>query len=134
MRRAFKVATVFTGAAACAAAFTPATMAGAATTGQMKPDTSVRECYKSPTTSAALWYRASAHHGPICFGGANHAGPVYLSYAYFTRFCAGNNSGSYYRDGTGPVSFSRGNMKTVNAGVGSLTISKWYGSDHCTGT
>jgi hypothetical protein len=70
MRKAFKVATVFTGAAACAAAFAPA--AGAATTARtqlMEPATSHRNCSKTATSSTVLWRPSSANHGPTCVSG-----------------------------------------------------------------
>ena len=134
MRRAFKVATIFTGAAACAAVFTPATTAGAATTGQMKPDTSDRNCYKNDTTSAAFYYPASKDHGPLCFGGANSVPALdSISPTVFAKFCAGNNSGYYVRTFSSPT-FSRGNRRTLNTKIFAVHIGHYQGSDYCSGT
>lgn len=97
MRKAFKVATVFTGAAACAAAFAPA--AGAATTArnqQMEPATSHRNCVVGPkTSSTVLRWPTAAHHGPTCVSFFGNPGtPTLLGNNFFTFFCAGNNGGS----------------------------------------
>ena len=111
MRKAFKVATVFTGAAACAAMGAPAAEAAtAANARQAEPATSVRNCAIGPrTTSMVFWWPNAANHGPTCLGGfANRGVSVDLEGNKFRAFCGGNNYGTIY---TNP------NAKWVVSGV-----------------
>ena len=94
MRKAFKVATVFTGAAACAAAFAPA--AGAATaarTQPAEPATSHHNCGGGRTTSTVFWWPSAAHHGPTCVGGYNNYHSVTFLDTYYSGYCPGDNYG-----------------------------------------
>jgi hypothetical protein len=105
MRTAFKVATVFTGAAACAAAFTPAATAATVTTlktNEVHPDTVKRDCAIGPTTtSMVFWWEPLSAHGPVCVGSAdNPAKNVNLGGQYFSYICTGNNYG-WLSDGNG---------------------------------
>jgi hypothetical protein len=134
MRRAFKVATAFTGTAACAAAFAPG--AGAATTAraqQMEPATSHRNCIIGRyTTSAVFYWPTSARHGPTCVGGANGITPTPLGNTFFSQFCAGNNSGIIF--GTNPndyAKFHRGDRFPIGWKVASVAISHFGGSSEC---
>jgi hypothetical protein len=93
MRKAFKVATVFTGAAACAAAFMPAAEAAptaTAKTQQIGPDIIVKDCDAGQTTSVHFYWPSAAHHGPTCLG---ESGTSTLHGASFTGACTGNNWG-----------------------------------------
>src|SRR6185437_1152904 len=97
MRKAFKVATVFTGAAACATGFAPAALAATtARTQQVEPITSHRNCIIGPETSSTVLIRpTAAHHGPTCVSGSLNSGvPTPLGDTFFSFFCAGNNAGS----------------------------------------
>jgi hypothetical protein len=93
MRRGKKVATVFTGAVTCAAAFTPA--ADATTTHTAPGKTRVfgpHNCTAGVfTNSLVLYWPSSKHHGPTCVDGTGnwHLG------AYFASYCTGDNQGSF---------------------------------------
>ena len=95
MRKAFKVATVFTGTAACAAMLGPAAEAAtAANAQQAEPATSHRNCTIGPRThSTVLWWLSTAHHGPTCVGGANDFRVATHLGTYYSKLCGGNNSG-----------------------------------------
>jgi hypothetical protein len=90
MRRAFKVATAFTGAAAFATAFTPALQADAAVA---RPMGDVIDCPGTANTSVHLYYASDEHHGPLCVGGFED----YTNFgtAHYVQLCAGNNFGSF---------------------------------------
>jgi hypothetical protein len=115
--KTMRVATVFTGAAACAAAFAPAahavtghqaeanakTLADATTVTVSRPGTMHRfqpDISAAPQTSEAgcsttpryLHFRTSV--GTVCFG---HLGSFYFGPypVIMTSICGGNNSGSY---------------------------------------
>jgi hypothetical protein len=156
--KAMRVATIFTGAAACAAAFTPAAVAGTAHTGTghagtdhqaplggnvVTPDHSrVRPANTTEgnCASTATWVHFfGAGQGAHCFGGRGSwdSGVIKAS-----KICGGNNYGSYY-------GFSdNGNGSPVGAGFGpgttfvhlpwagltdvsAVIITKWKGSDTC---
>jgi hypothetical protein len=119
MKKPFRVATVFTGAAACAAAFTPAAAAmptaAGATTHDLAPGitatgniTATDDCGSATKGWLYLYYTASEHHGPICLGGIGTA-PLDPGTA-MAGFCPGNTSGSlagYYLSQHGsPVSLN----------------------------
>jgi hypothetical protein len=138
MRRAFTVATVFTGTAACAAAFAPA--AGAVTAARdqpLEPATSHRNCAIGPrTTSTVFWWLPSAHHGPTCVGGANNYREVTFVSNSYSAFCAGNNSG-YYVVGGEAHYYKPGETKASILGtyagtyITSVSIYGWTGHDTC---
>jgi hypothetical protein len=146
MRKAFKVATVFTGTAACAAAFAPA--AGAATTAgtqQVEPATSHRNCVIGPrTTSMVFWWLSTANHGPTCVGGANNRGLRTTLGVDYSKFCGGNNYGYVYGPSfaslqsngtviTGRFHFHPGTGTAALGGalVDSVLITNWSGTDTC---
>jgi len=66
MRKAFKVATAFTGAAAAATVFTPAAAMAATALPDYGPVNCTGGAY---TTSVHLNWLGSEHHGPTCFRG-----------------------------------------------------------------
>jgi hypothetical protein len=75
MKRAFRVATVFTGAAACAAALTPTAQAAAVAPGARAaaiPDNvTVGSCPTViPSGTLVLAYTPSEFHHPVCFRGS----------------------------------------------------------------
>lgn len=93
MRKAFKVAMVFTGAATCAAAFTPAAEAAPATTVRIQPDVVLKNCTIGPrTTSMVFTWFASQHHGPTCIGSGGKPGTVTVNHS-FAHGCTGDNFG-----------------------------------------
>jgi hypothetical protein len=132
MRKAFRVTTVFTGAAVCAATFMPGTEAAAAPTSkarQLEPDTFHMNCPANPTTSAHFYWPAKSHHGPTCVG-EKYPPATSLNHV-FSAFCAGNNYGYYIADGW-TVGFSYGSVKTLNASyIGKAWINGWYGHSTC---
>jgi hypothetical protein len=98
MRKAFKVATVFTGGVACAAAFTPALAANAATnaetgTGTTQAPLDVIDCPTHPNTSVHLYWSPGENHPPTCVG--NHQVYTGFGHVHYISLCAGNNSGVF---------------------------------------
>jgi hypothetical protein len=146
MRKAFKVATVFTGTAACAALLAPAAEAATgANAQQAEPATSVRNCTIGPKThSMVFWWLSTAHHGPTCVGGANSVNVTKHLGVRYKDFCGGTNygriftspflawevSGKFYtgyipvHPGTGLYNLHSYSMEAVN-------ISRWSGNDYC---
>jgi len=98
MRRAFRVATAFTGAVACAAVFTPGTTAMAGTTSkarQMRPD-DIIDCPTGYNTSVHLYWNTSEGHGPTCVGNYQTTYWQPDSAPRYKTLCPGNNSGVFY--------------------------------------
>lgn len=86
MKRSFKAATAFTGAAVCAVTMAPA--AGAVTA---VPETA-QNCTAATATWVHLYYSSKQDHPtPACFG---NNGPNYLTNGQkFSEMCTGNNYG-----------------------------------------
>lgn len=135
MRKAFKVATVFTGAAACATVFTPAT-AMATTTRPEQINGIIRNCPAGYNTSVHLYWFASEHHGPTCVGGS-------IQYAFpsprprYYSLCPGNNSGFFNSAAEGST-YSYGHQFHVSrafplVGGAALSIDNfgWSGTHQC---
>jgi hypothetical protein len=136
MRAAFKVATVFTGVAACAAVFPPlaeAVTVPTANNHHVTPFTSIRNCTIGPeTTSVVLTRPPSAHHGPTCVGGATGPRIHSLGNTYFSYFCAGNNYGRYWKTGNAtPFSFYAGSEFNISAKIAKISIRSWSGGFKC---
>ena len=135
MRKSFRVATVFTGAAACAAGFTPAALAATATTTaktqQMEPDTFHRNCpggYNGPsTTSMHFYYPSSKDHGPTCVG---QLGSTSLAGTFYEAACTGNNSGYYYTP-AGRYPFDRSEVFSLSTDVFNVSILEFGGGYKC---
>jgi hypothetical protein len=152
--RTMRVATVFTGAAACAAAFTPATAAAgighhavARPGHQLRLDVAVAAADRIRSgpcsrlgSSADLRFKAFL--GRICFGYAGiwtrHPGSGYS----VSQICGGNNFGSYggySKQGLGSfhsAEFRQGSTYVFLpwAGTTDLTyvnIQGWHGSKEC---
>jgi hypothetical protein len=145
MRKAFRMATAFTGAVACAAAFTPAATAATPKTHELKapevklpnprgikPDMEKKNCAIGPrTTSVVFYWPTSAHHGPTCVGGAGAGSTISLSNHLFANVCFGNNDGyfwhSHYQK---PYSFSYGSqIVPINMHVDAVQILSWPGGN-----
>jgi hypothetical protein len=119
MRKSFKVATVFTGAAAAAAVFAPAAGAATATADAVRYN-----CPIGPRTAATvLYWPTSKHHGPTC---VSSIGLISVGDTYFSYFCAGNYFGvinfpdrvsRYYKPGEG--------YGTLKDKVTSVNITGW---------
>jgi hypothetical protein len=140
MRKAFKVATAFTGAAVGAVAFTPTAMAA-----PTEPDNGPYNCAAGYNTSVHLYWNASEHHGPTCFG--NHT--FYSGFAgppngpRYDSLCPGNNIGQFAsvsvnRNLVGLFPFGAGNGPTRAFGLHgewaiSIQINSWTGSHMCLG-
>jgi hypothetical protein len=98
MKKSFRVATVFTGAAACAAAFAPTAAAampetpGATAHNLARAAISGKECGSATVGWFEMYYEPSKDHGPVCLGGEGIArldtGPV------LDGFCTGATRGS----------------------------------------
>ncbi len=92
MKKTFRVATAFTGAAACTAAFVPpAAATPGATAQEAQPNIVVKHCDSTTKQWVHLYYTPAEKHGPACFGftglhfiGRNTA---------FSKICTGNNHG-----------------------------------------
>jgi hypothetical protein len=101
MKRSFRVATVFTGAAACAAVAAPAAQAAPLTTGataRVAPDTTGAACQGTgPTDSLVLYY--TGNHGPACFQGTGTPAIVGGD-PLFKSYCAGEYKGYLWIGGT----------------------------------
>jgi len=105
MKRAFRVATVFTGAAACAGVLTPAAQAAVVAPGgavRATPDAvAVGSC--SPNINGdyntlALYYLSDEHHPPACFTGSGY---WYVGTGVrFAKYCAEGKSGYLEIKGT----------------------------------
>lgn len=135
MRRAFKVATIFTGTAACAAGFAPAAVAATtAKAQQAEPATSHWNCVVGPrTTATVFWWPTSAHHGPTCVGGANKNGMATPLNVQYSSYCPGNNYGWFQAFFGGRFAIHPGETKhALNDNyVSSAYISRWSGTDTC---
>jgi hypothetical protein len=92
MRRSFRVATVFTGMAATAAAFTPAAGAATAAPGFVPRSGAGRaaNCTARNTNDLVLYYtKAERHSVPACVSGSGY---VPIAPTKFSSYCGG----SYY--------------------------------------
>jgi hypothetical protein len=93
MRRAFKVATVFTGVAACGTFLTAGVQAATATTAKAEPATGHGDCAIGPrTTSMVFHWFSTSNHGPTCAGSGGVPGSTKLDHS-FASICTGNNKG-----------------------------------------
>lgn len=134
MRKSFQMATVFTGAAACAAVFAPtagavtartapAVRAGAATarTTAAVPATVSENCNAGTKTWVHVYFPAGADHGPVCFG---DRGIVGVASVTLLGVCGGNNSGVIFGYSTDHQGF-----KSLPYGHGTTerNFSKWPG-------
>jgi hypothetical protein len=146
MKRSFRVGTVLTGAASCAAAFTPAVALTPAAAAQ---DTVVREPRPAAITEldcpenqgnyrhyVHLYWAAHSDHGPTCIGGK---GTRAVDHS-FVGFCAGNNSGwmTYLTPDGGHVKldyYSESGIRELSHGsafyVISVNISRWHSTTGC---
>jgi hypothetical protein len=135
--KTMRVATVFTGAAACAVAFTPATGAQAAT---IQPTTTKGSCYAA---NRSHWLHVVNTQSTYCVGGE---GRVYIAggFGYLTgvySFCGGNNSGEFInsaQNAPSPLPFYTGTYyneySRTHGGpyyASQVSISRWHGTDTC---
>jgi hypothetical protein len=125
MKRSFQVATIFTGAAACAVALAPAAGAAPLTPGntaRITPDTTARNCTSTFTSSVVLYYTPSENHSKnACVKGI---GFVYLGQGKrFTAYCAGAYSGFFYINGN-RRSFTEGSHPLYSQAVSAISITK----------
>lgn len=121
MKRSFKVATVFTGAVACAVALAPA--AGAATTTpKITPYIEGGTCTANPTHSLVLAYSPKENHPtPACFAGK---GIWHLpNKPRFASYCTVNYSG-YLWIGGQKRNFTQGAHNLFNAAVSAVSITQ----------
>jgi hypothetical protein len=107
VKRAFKVATAFTGATAFATVMAPPT--GAATP---VPYTAMN-CTGATANWVHLYYSPHQNHPtPACFG---NYGTNYITHGQmFVRICTGNNYGSYVYYGV-PVQFLSGSSYSFSS-------------------
>jgi hypothetical protein len=129
MRKAFKVATVFTGTAAFAAGFAPAAVAA---TGRAAA--SHWNCAIGPRTKATVfWWPSSKNHGPTCVGDANQNGaPAHLG-TFYQSYCPGNNKG-WFDTSVVDLSYKIHPGQTKHAiylSVHDVFLSGFSGSDTC---
>jgi len=100
MRRSFKVATVFTGAAALAGGFGPTALAATAQPAAVHPDYTAKECGPN-NGGVSHWvhlYYPNDDHPAECIAGpaSNHT-----VNATVASFCPGNNVGHFYGSANG---------------------------------
>lgn len=129
MRKSFKVATAFTGAAAATAMCAPA--AGAAT---VAPDVTHYNCNAPTFWGTVLYWPASAHHGPTCVSGITFPGRTYLANTYFQYFCAGNYAGNIIFPNRAARHYGPGQgIGTLSDYVTSVSLTAFYASTgyHC---
>jgi hypothetical protein len=147
MKKPLRMATVFTGAAACAAAFAPTAAAAAtapgtatgtatttATAGKPLPSNIDEiDCTASDSHWVHLYWPGYADHGPTCLG---YAGVKEVDHS-FVGFCPGNNYGVFTALTSSGTYFSHfftphtGKSLDFTFYVISLEISHWAGSDTC---
>ncbi len=100
MRKAFRAATVFTGAAVGATLLAPALAANAATTdATTEPPTGLvpdvlANCPRGSNTSVHLYWSPGERHGPTCVGNVEYYTAFGPNVTYVS-LCAGNNSGVF---------------------------------------
>jgi hypothetical protein len=121
MKRAFRVATVFTGAAAFATVMTPAAQAARVVPGhEFVPDVTARLCSPLTTGSQNLVELAYVKgHGPECFTGN---GQTAIEGAPFNRYCADSKSGEMYIRSVGWLPFTEGTHNLYGQVVSSIII------------
>jgi hypothetical protein len=146
-----RVATTFTGVAACAAAFAPAAMAGTGVTGgdghtvlvdrtpRIRPaDTTSGSCRAGTSNWLHLGFSHGA--GDWCFGDRGTlSSPNGYPLGYYTSYCGGNNTGSFWGESAGGtykhVKFGHGttyaHIKSGVFTVYSVTIKSWSQNDKC---
>jgi hypothetical protein len=114
MKRTFRVATVFTGAAACGAALAPAAHAATAAPGAtaaLRPAvTHAGNCPVSETNSVRLYYTSAENHlTPLCAHGVSVGSPSIWGTAgkRFSSYCGGEYSGFLFISGV-PAKFTAG--------------------------
>jgi hypothetical protein len=115
MRRSFQVATIFTGAVACAAAVAPVAEAAPAATAKtqvIKPDVVKKNCVVGPNTTSMVFYWYSFQdHGPTCIGSAGAPGTETLNHS-FAGFCTGDNYGWFTNAAGTKTKFAQGQSWT----------------------
>jgi hypothetical protein len=120
MKRTFRVATVFTGAAACAAALTPAAQAAAVPAGgaaAVRPDAT---CPAMESHGLVLYYDANANpHPPACITGTGRF--AIENHPYMASYCADGASGSMLINGAWHP-FTVGHHNLYNVHVSSVSI------------
>jgi hypothetical protein len=139
MKRSFRVATVFTGAAACAVGLAPAAHAAPANgaTAKITPrGITANDCTAGERDWAHMYYTAAENHRtPACFAGTG----VFTipGNKRFTYFCPGNNSGYiYFKGGRANQSFvADHNSYPLDSDIVSkISITQHFGtapSDYC---
>ena len=91
MKRSFQVATLFTGAVACATVLAP--MADAATT-TVTPDTTAKNCAVSNSSVHLIYSKKADHPVDACITGAGYVS--FTGGKKFAGICGGGWSGSFY--------------------------------------
>jgi hypothetical protein len=139
--KTMRVATTFTGAAACAVAFAPTAMADTHTAAvQAQPNHAERSTMplgigagNCGQPNQSHWLHVQSAYGAVkCYGGRGILGVGQLS---VSSFCGGNNSGYFYEDGFKIHRFQVGTYfyKPSEAPftVSAVSISTWRGGDTC---
>lgn len=125
MKRVFRVASVFTGAAACAAVAVPAAQAATLApeaVGKVTPLTTGASCgspFGHPTQDFVLYYTGNppVHHA-ACFVGTGGASAVVGGNPAFATYCDYQNTGYVWIGGT------RRNIATGTHNLGGQHVSK----------
>jgi hypothetical protein len=129
MKRSFRAATVFTGAAACAAGLAPAAHAAPMAPGATASITA-HNCGQSNSYSLHLYYALSENHPvPACIGSRNgRSGAVQEQVFFgagkrFAAYCAGAYSGDLIIHGSSRH-FTYGTHSLYGASVEGVFISR----------
>jgi hypothetical protein len=130
MKRSFRVATVFTGAAACAVALTPAAEAAPTAPGataRITPAATNHDCTSKSGQAIHLYYSLKENHTtPACIAGSGSV--QWARGKRFASYCGGGYSGYMWIDGGQKRHFTAGVVyhDLYNVSVSKVAISKVY--------
>jgi hypothetical protein len=127
MRRAFRVAAAFTGAAAGAAPFTPAAAAPAQHAMLRDIGGRLYNCTPAMAQWIHFYWEPQAHHGPQCMSGSSH---VWTHPQKYLGFCTGDAYGTIVISGS---SFPYGpdQITAFNGNVSAISVSRVAGHYNC---
>jgi hypothetical protein len=125
MKRAFRAAAAFAGAAAGAAAF--ATAPGVADATPARPDIILNNCTAGESHFVHIYFPPQAHHGPQCIG---YNGTWGFASTVISRFCAGNNIGEVELNGH-LYTFGPGQKASGNYRLNLISITGHTGNATC---
>jgi hypothetical protein len=142
MKRSFRVATAFTGAAALAGGYGPAALAATTQATAVRPDIGPARVCGANNGGVSNWvhfFYPNDDHPAVCIGGGGATSVA----ANIGSFCPGNNSGwvrgihsndspltFFFHAGQGRHSMAYW-IARANFYVSAMSISHWKGNDPC---